>query len=181
MSWFQNRTILDLSCRNLVKLEVDGMKLLAYNINGDVSTYSLDEIDGLRVYNNYLKTLPRLPDSISILFCDNNQLQSLPKLPKYLHTLCCSYNQIQTIKLRKRPNTLMCSGNPIIFIAPIPGGRPTRCVVPDQLSSLYSVKHYPKYCNRYVVYFYLITFLILDAKISPVIVNNEHFWFPGEI
>lgn len=179
---FTINKIMDLACLGLVRLDVDGMKLITYDIHDYVKTYFLDGVDTLNVRNNYLKSLPRLPNSIRFLFCDNNQLQSLPKLPKYLYALSCANNQLQIIKLRKRPHSLDCSGNPIIFIAPLPGElRPVFCDVPKHLISLHSYANYPKYCNRYVVYFYLITFLILDAKISPVIVNNKHFWFPGEI
>ena len=51
-----------------------------------------------------LDKLPKLPNSLQILYCWNNKLTKLPKLPNSLKELCCYNNKL--LKLPKLPDSL---------------------------------------------------------------------------
>jgi len=124
---------------------------------------------------NQLQVLPELPKSLEILECSDNQLQTLPKLPESLIDVKCSNNKLFTLpKLPPKMTRLICNANPLIFIEPL-AKKPKYWVIPVRLNYLHR-NHY-SYRNRYETYCYLISFLILECRIAPVILNNEFWWF----
>lgn len=130
--------------------------------------------------DNQLSSLPILPSSLKLLSCESNQLLALPELPNTLRKLVCGNNHLIVLpKLPESLKQLYCSKNPLIFITPL-SKRPFWYYIPKRLQLLHSVENYPKYYNRYQSYIYLITYLTL-SNISPVILRNEAWWFPGII
>jgi Leucine-rich repeat (LRR) protein len=183
-----------------INLEVNGDKLLASRTDGTIDVYSLKGVTTLRFfnnrlkslpvlpntiqtlicYNNQLETIPSLPENLERLFCANNRLQSLPKLPKSLVVLSCNNNQLQTLPELSRHLLLMsCDKNPLIFVHPC--RILERFFLPDHIKNLFTKDHLPIYQRRYQSYFYLITFLVLEINISPPILSNPHFWFPADL
>jgi len=53
----------------------------------------------LHCRNNWLTSLPALPEGLRDLSCTNNQLTSLPALPTSLNSLFCTNNMITGIDL----------------------------------------------------------------------------------
>ncbi len=213
--------MLDITCGNFVRLEIEGLTLKCFKNDGNVCTYSLEGITKLWCHSNQLLELPKLPESLEELYCAHNRLQILPELPKTLKKLWCTDNQLfslpilphsleilscghnQLSVLPELPNTLKklacpnnrllvlpklpesleelyCFKNPLIFIAPL-SKRPFLYYIPKRLQLLHSVENYSKYYNRYQNYIYLIAHLTLSLNISPVILRNEAWWFPGII
>ena len=63
--------------------------------------------------NNYLTSLPKLPDSLTVLYCSGNQLRTLPELPTSLTELACTSNQLTTLpELPTSLANLYCRENP---------------------------------------------------------------------
>jgi hypothetical protein len=184
-----------------VNLEVNGDKLLACRSDGIIDVYSLkgittlgffnnqlkslpvlpNTIQTLICYNNQLETIPSLPENLERLFCANNRLQSLPKLPKSLITLSCNNNQLQTLpELPRKLFMMNCDKNPLIFV--YPSCRKEYCFLPEHIKNLFTKDHLPIYQKRYQTYFYLITFLALEINISPPILSNpRRWWFPADL
>lgn len=210
--------ILNITSKNLVRIDVIDSTLICHDADGGVKTHSLEGIilldcsnnqletlpifpEGLRLltcsynhlrllsklpktlarlncYNNRLQSLPTLPKTLKMLTCSNNRLQTLPTLPKGLEMLSCSDNCLQT--LPNLPNRLLeinCSHNPLVFIFPLVK-RPKYYTVPDNLELLHSSENYSNYSKKYQTFVYLITYLALHS-ISPVLLSNKLFWFPG--
>ena len=61
----------------------------------DISRFTLLEI--LYCDDNYLISLPRLPERLRLLSCLSNKLRSLPPLPQTLEYLFCSYNPLTSL------------------------------------------------------------------------------------
>jgi len=181
---------LDIFGEDYVKLEIKGEVLKAYDSRGIVEDYDLREYNGLDCADNNLESIPRLPDRFVYLDCSCNNLTSLPKLPKELKSLVCSYNNLQTLpllpesllyldctennirdlQLPESLNCLECSANPL-FWAKLVGKDPVGYqLIPNQLP----------YYKKYQLCKYLLVYLALEAKISPSIISNDHFWFLGE-
>lgn len=184
-----------------INLEVNGDNLLACRTDGIIDIYSLkgittlgffnnrlkslpvlpNTIQTLICYNNQLETIPSLPENLERLFCANNYLQILPKLPKSLITLSCNNNQLQTLpELPQHLFLMSCDKNPLIFVHPC-------CRIlehfflSDHIKNLFSKDNLPIYQRRYQSYFYLITFLALEMNISLPILSNPRFWFPADL
>ena len=115
--------------------------IIRFNDNIEHQYYSFDEllqlpnyneITHLDCYNNYLTSLPQLPNSLIELSCYNNNLTSLPELPNSLthlnlwndnltnlpqlpnsltHLHCSSNNLTNLPQLPNSLNTLICSSN----------------------------------------------------------------------
>jgi len=63
-------------------------------------------------YGNQLQTLPELPDALERLHCFNNELVKLPELPKLLTHLNCTSNHLENLpKLPEKLYSLFCSCN----------------------------------------------------------------------
>lgn len=145
-----------------INLEVNGDKLLACRSDGIIDVYSLkgitslgffnnrlkslpvlpNTIQTLICYNNQLETIPSLPENLERLFCANNRLQSLPKLPKSLTTLSCNNNRLQTLpELPHHLFLMSCDKNPLIFV------HPCRILehffLPDHIKNLFSKRPSP--------------------------------------
>jgi len=193
-----NFDVLNISNKSYVKLEVVETTLKAYDSNGTVIEYNLNGITWLHCNDNRLQTLPSFPNEITFLDCSNNNIQTLPKLPESLKILNCSYNDLRELPplpksldvlqcshnnfciLKTLPESLIylfCDHNPLIFIVPwiVKLGYSE---FPDHLKHIFTIDNYSKYRLKYQSYLYLITYLALEANISPSILSNDHFWFP---
>jgi hypothetical protein len=85
-----NTTQIDISYKNVCYLP-------------DITRFTLLEI--LYCDNNYIISLPRLPERLRLLSCLSNKLRSLPQLPQTLEYLFCSYNPLTSLPLLP-PNLL---------------------------------------------------------------------------
>jgi Leucine-rich repeat (LRR) protein len=69
--------------------------------------------------NNQLTSLPSIPSSLTILYCNNNQLTSLPSLPSSLRSLSCNNNQLTSLpSLPSFLIELYCENNPFSLETP---------------------------------------------------------------
>jgi len=136
-------------------------------------------LEKLHCNNNHLQSLPVLPETLKRLYCFNNELRVLPILPNSLKRLFCFRNQLQSISSLFDLKKLSCNHNPLVFIKPMTT-RPKHYLVPENLKLLHSIENYPKYQQRYQTYFYLITYLAFHP-VTPVILSNEAWWFPGAV
>lgn len=126
----------------------------------------------LYCYRNHLSRLPTLPKALQELYCYDNFLEFLPELPTSLAVLQCQKNQLCALtNLPYSLDYLDCKKNPLKFVAPLKNPRCYR--VPPQFKYLRSEEWF----GKYQTYLYLITFLVLDAKILPVILSNPNFHF----
>lgn len=83
------------------------------------SEFLPDSVTELHCYNNELTYLPKIKATsrLYILFCENNFLESLPELPNRIYMINCSNNQLKTIpELPKTKLTLNCAHNPLISL-----------------------------------------------------------------
>jgi hypothetical protein len=84
------------------------------------SEFLPDSVTELHCYNNELTYLPKINKDTSrlyIFFCENNFLESLPDLPDRIYMINCSNNQLKTIPaLPKTKLTLNCAHNPLISL-----------------------------------------------------------------
>jgi len=193
--------VLNISNKSYIKLEVVGFTLKAYESDGTVIEYNLSGITWFHCSNNKLQTLPKLPNEIlfvdcsynnlqtiselptelKILNCSYNHLRDLPTIPETLNTLQCSYNNLCEIKtLPKSLKYLLCDHNPLIFIVPWIE-KLHYSEFPANFEHFFTNDNYSKYRLKYQTYRYLITYLALEARLSPSILSNDHFWFPDEI
>ena len=80
------------------------------------------QIGYLDCSSNYLKSLPKLPDSIQILECQSNELTSLPPhLPRNLRSLDCSKNQLTSLpELPKLLSKLILFRNKLTSLPDLP-------------------------------------------------------------
>lgn len=193
--------VLNISNKSYVKLEVVGFALKAYESDGTVIEYNLSGITWFHCSNNKLQTLPKLPNGILFVDCSYNNLQTISELPNELKILNCSYNGLRELptlpeslntlqcshnnlcELKSLPDSLsylFCDHNPLIFIVPwiVKLGYSE---FPEHLKQIFTIDNYPKYRLKYQSYYYLITYLALEAKLSPSILSNDHFWFPVEL
>lgn len=87
--------------------------------------------------NNYLDSLPKLPDSLQRLVCDFNQLTKLPTLPATLTYLSCINNRLDTLpKLSDSLTLLYCSGNSLDSLPQLPAGLRSLSCFGNNLSAL---------------------------------------------
>jgi hypothetical protein len=56
-----------------------------------------NSLEILWCYNNYLSSLPKLPNSLIQLHCYNNKLSSLPELPNSLRQIYSSHNNLSCL------------------------------------------------------------------------------------
>jgi Leucine-rich repeat (LRR) protein len=94
------------------------------NYNLEQNPVKYNSFDKIRNYNyilhincsdNQLTSLPKLPNSLQILYCYDNQLTSLPELPDSLEILFCYNNQLTY--LPELPNSFLeifCQNDNII-------------------------------------------------------------------
>jgi Leucine-rich repeat (LRR) protein len=72
-------------------------------------------------HNNYLTSLPKLPEGLICLECCNNPLTSLPKLPESLEELYCGNNELTSLpKLPKKLTILWCRYNELTSLPKLP-------------------------------------------------------------
>jgi len=192
---------LNISNKSYVKLEVVGFALKAYESDGTVIEYNLSGITWFHCADNKLQTLPKLPNEILFLDCSHNILQTISELPNKLKILNCSYNHLQDLptipetlntlqcshnnlcELKSLPESLIylfCDHNPLLFIIPWIANL-GYSEFPEHLNQIFTIVNYPKYRLKYQSYRYLITYLALEARLSPSILSNDHFWFPVEL
>ncbi len=75
----------------------------------------------LDVNNNYISTIPFLPDNLETFICSNNDLLSLPNLPNTLTYLHCSGNRISILPvLSDSLRFLSCQGNLLTSLPNLP-------------------------------------------------------------
>lgn len=114
---------LDLIAHRYVRLDVSGLTLRCYDINGNFTCHSLDGVTKLYCSHNQLQSLPVLPNGLEELFCSNNQLESLPTLPETLKVLNCEINKLKSLPVL--PNSLeelYCSSNQLESLPALPNG-----------------------------------------------------------
>lgn len=191
---------LNISNKSYVKLEIVGFALKAYESDRTVIEYNLSGITWFHCSNNKLQTLPKLPNEILFVDCSYNNLQTIPELPEKLKILNCSYNHLQDLPtLPETLNTLQCSHNNLCVLKTLPESlkyllcdhNPLIFIIPWTVKLNYSEfpehleevfkYNYPKYRLKYQSYYYLITYLALEANISPSILSKDHFWFPVQL
>jgi hypothetical protein len=73
------------------------LELSFSNLQGDLPMPPQLIVTKLYCANNYLKSLPKLPDSLTVLYCSGNQLTTLPELPASLTVLECYNNQLTNL------------------------------------------------------------------------------------
>ena len=89
------------------------LELSFSNLQGDLPMPPQLIVTKLYCANNYLKSLPKLPDSLTVLYCSGNQLRTLPELPTSLTELACTSNQLTTLpELPTSLANLYCRENP---------------------------------------------------------------------
>ena len=79
-----------------------------------IKTYKLFESiqTEMDVSGKDLTSLPELPNSLEILYCNNNKLNSLPELPNSLERLWCHNNKLNSLpELPNSLKTLWCHNN----------------------------------------------------------------------
>ncbi len=92
-----------------------------YKFNSFEEINNYDKVVYINYSHNNLTSLPKLPNSLQILWCYDNQLTSLPELPNSLQQLICGYNQLTL--LPKLPNSLEilnCSYNQLTSLPELP-------------------------------------------------------------
>ena len=83
-----------------------------------VANYKYEKLDFNR---KKMTSLPDLPETLKILYCQENQLTSLPSLPQTLKKLICTHNQLTS--LPPLPNSLKilwCNDNQLTSLPPLP-------------------------------------------------------------
>jgi len=75
----------------------------------------------LYCYDNYLTSIPSLPQNLEKLYCENNRLTSLPTLPENLKELDCDYNRLNFLStLPQNLEKLNCSHNQLNLLPTLP-------------------------------------------------------------
>ena len=70
----------------------------------------------LNCFNNELKELPELSNSLTYLDCSHNKLYNLPTIPNSLKLLDCEYNKLSNIPtLPKSLKALNCHNNKLPY------------------------------------------------------------------
>ena len=88
----ENTTNIDISCKGVYELP-------------DISRFI--NLQYLTCNDNYLISLPTLPESLIYLCCERNNIRSLPlTLPANLQYLYCSYNPLHSLPPTLPPNLL---------------------------------------------------------------------------
>lgn len=120
-----NTTQIDISHKNVCYLP-------------DISRFTLLEI--LYCDNNYLISLPPLPESLRLLSCLSNKLRSLPPLPQTLEYLFCSYNPLNSLPTLP-PNllNLYCDKTGLYSLPPLPPNLLHLYCIGNNLTSLSAV------------------------------------------
>jgi len=77
---------------------------ITYNLEEKLNKYhsfevieNYDKVVYMISSHNQLSSLPKLPNSLKILYCGHNNLTILPKLPNSLQKLCCWNNQLTSL------------------------------------------------------------------------------------
>jgi len=102
----KNTTKIDISCKGVTYLP-------------DITRFTSLEV--LDCDDNYLTSLPPLPESLLYLSCERNKLRYLPLLPENLQYLYCSYNLLTC--LPPLPASLLylyCMKNMLTSLPPLP-------------------------------------------------------------
>lgn len=168
---------LRISFKNLVRLVIKNAVLECHDSNGNVITYSVEEITvldcsfnqlqslpelpstlkELNCFHNQLENLSSLPNKLEVLECSNNRLQSLPTLPNSLKALHCSVNRLQSLpKLPREMIVLDCFNNHLKSLPKLPS---TGLEVLDcQLNPLIFVQPLAKRPHYYEVPEHLVSF-----------------------
>jgi hypothetical protein len=101
-----------LNFSGIIEIDISHKNLTTLNIEKLPRTLKIFHCD-----SNRLKKLPKLNDSLEMLFCTYNILYVLPQLNKNLKYLVCTSNNLKKIpKLNKKLTTLICDYNEITFI-----------------------------------------------------------------
>ncbi|MEI6522799.1 MAG: T9SS type A sorting domain-containing protein [Bacteroidota bacterium] len=113
----------------------------------DVSlTFAISDLNGVQYFDNlltldcsdnFLSSLPTLPNSLTILNCYGNQLNSLPTLPNSLLELYCFENLLSSLPVL--PNSLTyidCYDNQLTSLPTLPSSLNVLICYSNQLSSL---------------------------------------------
>ncbi len=175
-----------LADRQIIQMTATESILTCFDNRGNTESFPLKRVDKLICTKNYLQTLPIFPDHLQELWCFENQLKRLPSLPKQLKVLDCSHNQLQSLpELPETLERLYCFCNQLQTLPKLPESLKklqtcgTISIDVFHLPPLFP--ELPIYRKKYQTYSYLITYLVRCLNISPVILSNEAWWFPGII
>ena len=104
---------------HLIKEGVEIIKV--YNTNLTYLPKLPESLTHLFCSVNNLTFLPELPESLTNLSCYNNKLKSLPKLPESLTNLYCKNNQLSSLpELPESLKELFCGGNELEYLPELP-------------------------------------------------------------
>ena len=101
--------------------------------------------------DNYLISLPALPNSLRYLSCHRNKLRSLPVLPENLRYLYCSYNPIKSLpELPPYLQDLYCMKNQLTSLPELPPNLLYLYLTGNELTSLPALPETLRslYCNH---------------------------------
>lgn len=94
-------------------------------------------LESLCCDDNYLISLPALPESLIYLSCLRNKLRSLPEIPRDLQFLYCSYNELTSLPIL--PESLLhlyADSNKITSLSAIPQNLRHLYLTKNMLTSL---------------------------------------------
>lgn len=81
---------------------------------------TMKRFKNLKILNlgfNQIITLPQLPDSLEVLYCNNNRITLLSSLPKNLVILDIKYNKLTSLpNLPDNLQELICSSNKLVSL-----------------------------------------------------------------
>ena len=98
---------------------------------------SFTNLEILYCSDNYLSSLPLLPENLKKLYCGWNELTSLPLLPKNLKRLFCFRNKLTSLPfLPEKLDTLNCDSNLLTSLPLLPKNLKILICNNNQLTSL---------------------------------------------
>ncbi len=130
-----NGNQMDTTCSTIINTQyIDCSNSNIYDLTGIQYFKRLLQI---RCWNNFLVTLPVLPDSLTDLDCGYNQISSLPTLPDQLIYLECQDNVLTSlVPLPASLTYLYCPGNQLTSLPNLPSSLTVLICDQNQLLSL---------------------------------------------
>jgi len=103
------------------KVEIDILDIAELSLSSFYLPKIIESIKILYCYGNRLTSLPELSRNLQALACSSNQLTSLPELPKNLQKLYCEVNQLTFLpELPENLRELYCSSNQLTSLPELP-------------------------------------------------------------
>jgi len=101
--------------------ETEYINIKKKNIRSLPSILQFTNLKRLFCYDNEIRFLPQLPDSLEYIDCNNNNLIELPRLPKNLKMLLCYSNDIKVLpELPENLEILICGDNSLVQLPKLP-------------------------------------------------------------